>query len=112
MSDMVRMNAEDFEGLAHQMRLANTQRYKALLDGLEPYCDGSMGPVSPAHVNSYLKVCRELGLLWHAYDRPVERQEASADEEVMVLAARREAVLVELGKLREVGAKNQGRRAS
>ena len=108
---MVRMSAEDFEGLAHQMRLANTQRYKALLDGLEPYCDGSMGPVSPAHVNSYLKVCRELGLLWHAYDRPVERQDVSADEEVMVLAARREAVLVELGKLREVAAKRSGRAA-
>src|SRR4029450_5065371 len=98
--------------LAHQMKLANTQRYKALLDGLEPYCDGSMGPVSPAHVNSYLKVCRELGLLWHAYDKPVEKAKEGVDEELMVLEARQAAVLAEFEKLREVGMKNAKRRVS
>jgi len=112
MNDMVRMSPEDHEALAHQMKLANTQRYKALLDGLEPYCDGSMGPVSPAHVNSYLKVCRELGLLWHAYDRPAERVEKGVDEEQMVLEARQAAVLAEFDKLREVSAKQKARRGA
>ena len=107
MSDLVRMTPEDHEALAQQMKLASTQAYKGLLDALEPYCDGSMGPVSPAHVNSWLKVRRELNLLWHAYDRPVERVEKGQDEEQMVLAARQEAVLAELQKLREIGAKRR-----
>lgn len=110
MSDMVRMDPEQFEALSAQMRMANTQRYKALLDSLEPYCDGSMGPVSPAHVNSYLKVCRELGLLWAAYDRPVDRGPEGSDEEALVLSARQEAVLAELDKLRSVGMKERGRK--
>ena len=112
MSDMVRMSPEQHEELAAQMRLANTQRYKALLDALEPYCDGSMGPVSPAHVNSYLKVCRELGLLWHAYDRPAEAPRDGGDEERMVLEARQSAVLAEFEKLRELSVRNAGRRVS
>lgn len=113
MTDMVRMSPEDFAVLSHQMRLANTQRYKALLDSLEPYTDGSLGPVSPAHVNSYLKVCRELGLLWDSYGPPRAAEEArGGDEELMVLSARQEAALAELEKLREVGMKNAGRRAS
>jgi hypothetical protein len=103
MSDMVRMSPEDHEALAHQMKLASTQAYKGLLDALEPYCDGSMGPVSPAHVNSYLKVRRELNLLWHAYDKPTPVEVKGADEDLMVLGARQEAVLAELDKLREVG---------
>lgn len=106
------MTPEDHEALAAQMKLASTQRYKALLDGLEPYCDGSMGPVSPAHVNSYLKVCRELNLLWHAYDRPVEKVEQGPDEEQMVLEARRAAVEAEFVKLRQVGMEQAKRRAS
>lgn len=109
MSDLVRMSPEDFDELGHQMRLANTQRLKAVLDSLEPYVDGSLGPVSPAHVNAYLKTVRELGLLWKAYDppRPVEGP-AGGDEEAMVLSARQEAVLAELAKLREVGSSRRG----
>lgn len=108
MTDMVRMSPEDFSDLGNQMRMANTARLKAVLDSLEPYVDGSLGPVSPTHVNAYIKTCRELGLLWHAYDapKPVEAAEGG-DEEQMVLSARQEAVLAELGKLRQVG---QGRR--
>jgi hypothetical protein len=112
MNDMVRMSPEDYEALAHQMKLASTQAYKGLLDALEPYCDGSMGPVSPAHVNSYLKVRRELNLLWHAYDRPVERPKEGVDEELMVLEARQAAVLAEFEKLRAVGMSNARRRVS
>lgn len=115
MSDMVRMDPEDFDALGHQMRLANTARLKALLDQLEPYCDGTLGPngVSPPHVAAYIKVVRELGLLWKAYDRPGEAKSSDGpDEEAMVLEARRAAVEADLGRLRQVGMKNQGRRAS
>lgn len=110
MTDMVWMSPEEHEALAQQMKLANTARFKALLDGLEPYCDGSLGAVSPAHVTSYIKVCRELGLLWGSYapPRPVEAAKG-VDEEVMELEARQAAVLAELDKLREVGMR---RRAS
>ena len=110
MSDMVRMDPEDFAALSHQMKLANTARLKALLDQLEPYCDGSLGNngVSPAHVAAYIKVVRELGLLWRAYDPPAVEQAKGVDEEALVLQARQAAVLAELGKLRSVGMKGRG----
>ena len=110
MTDMVRMDPEDFAALSDQMRMANTARMKAVLDSLEPYIDGSLGAVSPPHVNAYLKTCRELGLLWDSYGPPKPREQAAGgDEEQMVLSARQEAVLAELTKLHEVG---QRRKAS
>lgn len=113
MTDMVRMSPEDFAALSTQMKLANTQRFKAILDGLEPYCDGSMGPISPAHVNVYVKTCRELGLMWGSYGPPAQVDEKKGpDEERMVLEARQAAVMAELSKLREVGMKNAGRRSA
>lgn len=113
MTDLVRMSPEDFEALGHQMRMANTGRLKQVLDSLEPYVDGSLGAVSPAHVSVYLKTVDQLGKLWHAYDPPRPAVEAQGgDEELMVLSARQEAVLAELGKLREVGMRQAGRRVS
>lgn len=113
MTDMVRMGPEEEQALAQQMRMANTQRFKALLDALEPYVDGTLGPVSPSHVNSYIKVCRELGLLWHSYDRAAPVEEVKGvEEEVMVLSARQAAVLEEFRKLKAVGMANRARRAS
>jgi hypothetical protein len=112
MTDMVRMSPDDFGMLSQQMKMANTQRLKAVLDSLEPYIDGSLGAVSPPHVNAYIKVCRELGLMWEAYGPPRAAEEArGADEEQMVLEARQAAVMAELGKLREVAAKRPGRSA-
>lgn len=113
MSDLARMSPEDFDGLSEQMRMANTARLKALLDQLEPYCDGTLGPngVSPPHVAAYIKVVRELGLLWRSYDRPAEvKSSGGVDEEAMLLEARRAAVEADLVRLRQVGMKNQGRR--
>ena len=115
MTDLVRMTSEDFDALGHQMRLANTQRLKAILDSLEPYVDGSFGSINPGHVTAYVRTVAELGKLWRAYDRPVAAPEGSdesqaAQVEAMVLSARQEAVLAELGKLRQVGMKEQGRR--
>lgn len=107
---MVRMSPDDFAALSQQMKMANTQRLKAVLDSLEPYIDGSLGAVSPPHVNAYIKVCRELGLMWESYGAPrVVEDRGGSDEELMVLEARQDQVLAELGKLKEVGAR---RRAS
>lgn len=105
MDDLVRMTPEDHAGLASQMKMANTVRIKALIDALEPYVDGSLGAVSPPHVTAYLKAVRELGLLWHAYDKPAEKPEdvKGSDEEPLVLESRRAAALSELTKLREIG---------
>jgi hypothetical protein len=112
MTDMVRMSPDDFGMLSQQMKMANTQRLKAVLDSLEPYIDGSLGAVSPPHVNAYIKVCRELGLMWEAYGPPRATEEAKGgEEEEMVLEARQAAVMAELGKLREVAAKRPGRSA-
>ena len=112
MEALVPLGPEDFEALGHQMRLANTGRIKAVLDSLEPYIDGSLGAVSPAHVNAYLKAVRELGQLWHAYDPPAPKPaQTGVDEEVMVLSARQESVLAELGKLREIAVRRSGKAA-
>lgn len=109
MNDMVRMTPEDFAALSHQMKLASTQAYKGLLDALEPYCDGTLGAVSPPHVQAYLKVRRELNLLWDAYGPPVAQEVKGSDEEQLVLEARQGALNAELDKLRE---KARRRRAS
>jgi hypothetical protein len=104
MDEMVRISPEDAQALAWQMKLANTARIKDMVDALEPYCDGSLGAVSPPHVNSRLKAIRELGLLWHTYDRPAEKAEdvKGVDEEPLVLEARQAQALSELTKLREI----------
>lgn len=109
MTEMVRMTPDDFDALGQQMRMANTGRLKAVLDALEPYVDGSLGPVSPAHVAVYLKTVDQLGKLWRAYDPPRAAVEDSkgADEEQLVLSARQAQVLQELEKLREVGMRRQ-----
>lgn len=105
MSDLVRMSPDEHDAARQQMRLANTQRIMVLLENLVPYIDGSVGPVSPNHANSYLKAVRELGLLWDAYAKPapVVEEVKGADEELMVLQARQAQVSQELDKLREVG---------
>ena len=103
MSELERFSAEEYDELSLQMKMANTARFKALLDSLEPYVDGSMGAVSPPHVTQYVKVAAELGKLWHAYDRPARGPEGVDEaQEVLVLEARQAAVVAELAKLREV----------
>lgn len=114
MSDLVRMSPEDFEALGHQMRLANTQRIKAVLDHLEPYVDNTFGQINPGHVTAYLRAVKELGLLWGSYAPPRPAtgvdEDKAAREELMLLSARQESVLAELGKLRSVGMKEASRR--
>lgn len=118
MTDLVRMSPDEFEALSMQMRLANTARLKNVLDALEPYVEGLVGGgINPAVVNTYVKTVRELGLLWKTYERPhVSGQDEQPDElarqELMVLAARQEAVLAQFEQLKRVGMKEQGRRRS
>jgi hypothetical protein len=110
MGEMQRLEPDQFQELADQMRMANTVRLKNVIDSLEAYIDGTLGAVSPAHVNAYVKTVRELGLLWRVYDRPEVAQDSVDEVEVakaaqVALVARQEAVLAELGKLREVSAR-------
>ena len=110
MGDLEKFGSDEYDELALQMKMANTARFKALLDSLEPYVDGSMGQVSPPHVNAYVKVAKELGSLWHAYDRPARKKDEEVDlvQEALVLEARQASVLAELAKLRAVDAKRRG----
>lgn len=113
MTDMIAVGPDEFDDLSAQMRMANTQRLKAVLDSLEPYVDGSFGSINPGHVTAYVRTVVELGKLWNAYSPPRRVEEAQGvEEEAMVLSARQEAVLAELGKLREVGSKEQRRRGA
>lgn len=106
--DLVRMSPEDHEAARDRFKVENTKMIMELIESLKPYIDGSLGPVSPNHANSYLKAVREVGLIWDVYARPVKAEEVKGpDQEAMVLAARQEAVLAELAKLREVGMKRR-----
>lgn len=105
MTDLVRMTPDEQDAARQRVKLENTRLIMELIDNLKPYIDGSLGPVSPNHANSFLKAVREVGLLWDAYAKPVAQVEEvkGPDEEVMVLEARQAQVSAELKKLREVG---------
>lgn len=105
MTDLVRMTPDEQDAARQRVKLENTRLIMELIDNLKPYIDGSLGPVSPNHANSFLKAVREVGLLWDAYAKPVAQVEEvkGQDEEVMVLQARQAQVSAELDKLREVG---------
>lgn len=106
--DLVPMGPEDLERAREQMKIANTRRIMDVLNALEPWVTGVMGPVAPNQVAVYLKAVRELGLLWDVYSppKPVE-VEQGADESPMVLEARQAQVVAELEKLRQVGMKRR-----
>lgn len=105
MTDLVRMTPDEQDAARQRVKLENTRLIMELIDNLKPYIDGSLGPVSPNHANSFLKAVREVGLLWDAYAKPVAQVEEvkGQDEEPMVLEARQAKVSAELDKLREVG---------
>jgi len=104
MSDLVRMSAEEFESARERVRIESTRLYMELIESLKPYIDGSLGPVSPNHANSFLKAVREVNLLWDAYARPAQVVEEvkGGDLDPMVLEARQAQVLGELEKLGQV----------
>lgn len=105
MTDLVRMSPDEAEVARQRVKLENTRLIMELIESLKPYIDGTLGPVSPNHANSFLKAVREVGLLWDAYAKPAVQVEQvkGVDEELMVLESRQAQVSAELSKLREVG---------
>lgn len=105
MTDLVRMSPDEAEVARQRVKLENTRLIMELIESLKPYIDGTLGPVSPNHANSFLKAVREVGLLWDAYAKPAVQVEQvkGVDEELMVLESRQAQVAAELSKLREVG---------
>jgi hypothetical protein len=100
---------DEFEQLREACRQHNTAKIKELLASLEPAVLGMMGPVNPGLVRVYLEALKQLGQLYRVFDRPAEKVE-QVDEQVRMeveAAERRQAVLAELAKLREIA---EGRR--
>lgn len=76
------------------------QKLYMLVDALEPYVDGTMGPISATHTARYLEALKVLGALYRVYDRvPLPepaRTEPKALERAEVLRSGVLAQLVEL----------------
>lgn len=51
----------------YEVRLWSTWKLQALVKDLQPYVNGSLGPISPRHASTYLMALRELNRLWSAY---------------------------------------------
>ncbi len=68
--DNTNPSAEAFEdelaARSAQVRLWSTGKLQQFLENLEPYVDGSLGPVSPRHAATYLQGLREMNRLWGA----------------------------------------------
>lgn len=75
MTDLVAPGEDDGSVLAMQpvVRRHNTAKLRALVEGLEPYVDGSYGPVNPRMCEVYMRALRELALLYRVYDPPKEK---------------------------------------
>lgn len=100
MTDMLPAGVDELERMKAVVRHHNTDKIKGVLATLEPYVDGSFGPVQPGHVRVYLEALKALGQLWRVY-APVPPPEPVADPELVVVSAerRRRGVLAELEAL-------------
>lgn len=99
---MVPIGEDEFKALTEQVRQHNSVKIRELLAGLEPYVDGSYGPVNPAHVRAYLEALKALGQLWRVFDKPEAKAEVVEVDEELIASAARTEVLAELAKLREL----------
>lgn len=88
-------------------RRFNTAKIRELLDALQPYVDGSFGPINPGHAVTYLRALNELGKLWRVYDKPVPVKPVEQDvqAEQVRLEQRQQEVLAELAKLASIAAR-------
>lgn len=87
--------------LAPEVRAYLTVKIQGLLEGLEPYVDGTF-EISPAMATVYLRAARELGLLYRAYEAPKVVDEPVAVSPQQALEAKRAQVL---GQLEELAAR-------
>lgn len=77
--DVVKQS-KDFDSISWSTRMHLSQQMYELMELLHPYMDGSMGDVSPAMVNVYLKAAQQLGHLWDATKRPFEEKQVGIPE--------------------------------
>lgn len=68
MAELVQATEQQHD-LTPVVRQFLAQRCHRLLDALEPYIDGTMGPVSSRHVGNYLTTLKLLGTLYRVYDK-------------------------------------------
>lgn len=66
-TDIVGTDDADLTAMQPVVRRHNTQKLRQLIETLEPYIDGSYGPVSPRMAEVYMKALRELGLLYRIF---------------------------------------------
>jgi len=57
------------QAMAPVVRAYIAQKLYTLVDALEPYVDGTMGPVSSKHVANYVAGLKLLGQLYRSFDR-------------------------------------------
>lgn len=72
-------------------------KLKDLCEALEPYIDGTLGPVSSRHVTNYLNALKLLGQLYRVYDPP--RIVANEQEPLETAKTTRARVLGQLQEL-------------
>src|SRR5687768_17207795 len=88
---------DDVLALQPVVRNYTAQKFKALVERLEPEVDGSYGPVNPRMVEVYMKALTEFGKLYRVYDPPKPREEEVPQERrAEVLRAQVEQQLTDL----------------
>jgi len=95
---------KDPSTLAPEVRAYLTVKIQGLLEGLEPYVDGTF-EISPAMATVYLRAARELGLLYRAYEAPKGQEETQPVSPQQALETARAQVL---GQLEELAARSNG----
>jgi hypothetical protein len=93
---------EDYTTLQPGVRAFLTGKLQALIETLEPYCDGTF-ELSPRMVEVYLRTLREMGLLYRVYDPPRADPDPEQEQEELAplkaLEAARRDILAQLEEL-------------
>jgi hypothetical protein len=72
---------DDYDKLSENVRRYCAQKLVALEASLEPYINGELGDISPAHVTAYITLLKELGRLYGVQKPP-------RDPDAMIPAAK------------------------
>jgi hypothetical protein len=90
------------ENLTPMVRSFISSKLNNLLDSLDPYIDGTMGPVSSRHVSNYVNALKLLGALYRVYDpvpAPVPVEDPDEYQILQTSAMLRDQVLAQLEQL-------------
>lgn len=87
----------DHAQMQAMVRTHLAMKLKDLCEALEPYIDGTLGPVSSRHVTNYTNALKLLGQLYRVYDPP--RAVITNDEPLETAKAVRTRVMGQLLEL-------------